>query len=50
MNIQTKLIHNPYAGFAGKECYNMLPKPEIYRCKKCFHEFNLARPSPLESG
>lgn len=42
------LIHNPCAGFAGNSCYNMLPRPEIYRCKKCFHQFNMANPSPLE--
>lgn len=42
------LIHNPCAGFAGKECQNMLSKPEIHRCQKCFHEFNMANPSPLE--
>jgi len=42
------LIHNPCAGFAGNRCQNMLPKPEIHRCKQCFHEFNMAYPSPLE--
>ena len=42
------VVHNPCSGFSGNGCNNMLPKPEIYRCKKCFHEFNLAHPSPLE--
>lgn len=42
------MIHNPCAGFSDNGCNNMLPKPEIYRCKKCFYKFNLSRPSPLE--
>jgi len=42
------MIHNTCAGFAGNKCQNMLPRPEIYRCKQCFHEFNMAYPSPLE--
>lgn len=43
-----QLIHNPCAGFVSNNCQNMLPRPEIYRCQRCFHEFNLANPNPLE--
>jgi len=33
-----RLIHNPCARIG---CNNMLLRPEIYRCQRCFHEFNL---------
>lgn len=42
------MTHNPCFEFAGNNCQNMLSKSITYRCKKCFHEFNLANPSPLE--
>jgi len=35
-----KLIHNPCAGVNGNNCQNMLPRPEIYRCKRCFQIFS----------
>jgi len=38
--LKARLIHNPCAGVNGNNCQNMLPRPEIYRCQRCWKIFS----------